>query len=168
MATLAALCGDDGPLFKLDPVLDPYDAGAQEERLIYASQRFRDWILQTLPTLGSTWNLEELPDQQLDALFQVFTSGEMLTHVHQFKCLNPIGEGVWELKTADIRIFGWFHAMDCFVAVVADTKQNILDHGLYAGYRGTVVHYRNQLNLDEPKFVVGDDPNAVVSNYTFP
>jgi hypothetical protein len=168
MATLAGLCGDDGPLFKLDPVLDSYDADAQEERLIYASKKFRDWIVKVLPGLGSTWNVEELPDQQVDALFEDFTSGIVLTYSHQFKCLNPVGDGVWELKTADVRIFGWFYAMDCFIAIVADTKQHILDHGLYAGYRGEVVHYRNQLALDEPKFIDGDDPNVVVSNYTIP
>ena len=168
MATLAELAGANGPLKKLDPVLDPDDPNAQEERLIYGSERFVTWVETRLPGLGSTWDIEVAPDQQVDALFEVYTSGEVLTYQWQFKSINPIGEGVWELKTADIRIFGWFHALDCFIAVVADTKQNILDHRLYAGYRGTVDNYRNQLTLDEPKFVQGDDPNAVVSNYTLP
>jgi hypothetical protein len=168
MATLAELAVEGGPLTKLDPALDPDDPDAQEERLIYVSQGLKKWLQDVLPTLGSTWNIEVDPAQQVDALLEVYASGDELTYSWQFKPLTPIGEGVWELKTADVRIFGWFRSQNCFIGVVADTKERIKEHGLYPGYRSTVIRYRNQLQLDDPKHIKGDDPNAAVSNYTLP
>ncbi len=131
------------------------------------SSQMQNWLANTLPGHGSTWKIESQPDQQLDALVEAFASGEVLTYGWHFKPLNPVGEGVWELKTADLRIFGWFPVKDCFVAVAADTKERILEHRLYAGYRGAVAHFRNQLDLDEPKFIAGENPNDVVTNYDF-
>lgn len=164
MATITTLVAE-GRLHKLDPALEDDE---QEERLIYMSDRVANWLVNELPEMGSSWDIETPPDEQLSALVQEYASGAILTYEWQFKPLNPIGEGVWELKTADLRVFGWFPCKDCFVAVVADRKDRILEHGLYAGYRNTVAWFRRDLPLDEPKFVEGEDPNAVVSNYTLP
>lgn len=162
MSTLAEL-DQQGALHKLDPQLGPRE---QEERLIYASPKFAKWVADELPGLGSDRALEVLPAGQLDALFADFTRGKALTYDHQFKPLHPRSESTWELKTADLRIFGWFACMDCFIAVVATTKAFILEHeGIVAGYVGEVVRFRNLLDLDPPKLIEGDDPNAVVSNY---
>lgn len=76
---------DAGVLFKLDPALDEDD---QELRLIYLSERMRDWLRDALPELGSTWNIETSPAEQLDALVQIFAAGETLTFSWQFKPLN--------------------------------------------------------------------------------
>ena len=162
MSTLAEL-DQQGVLHKLDPQLGPRE---QEERLIYASPKFAKWVVEELPQLGSDRGLEVMPSGQLDALFADFTKGEVLTYDHQFKPLHPRRDHTWELKTADVRVFGWFVRMDCFIAVVAATKAFLLEHkGIVAGYVGEVVRFRDALNLDPPKFVEGSDPNAVVSNY---
>src|SRR5262249_17769795 len=102
------------------------------------------------------------------SLFVVFCSGETLTFSTQFKPLTHLKDGIWELKTPDLRIFGWFHVKDCFIAGNIDTAFNVKNHNLYAGYAGDVARERDQLDLDNPKFVPGDDPNVVVSNYGFP
>jgi len=164
MATIQQLC-DAGRLFKLDCVLDDEQ---QEFRTIYLSERLRNWLAVTLPTLGSTWKLETLPEQQLDALLNVYGSGETLTFDWHFKPLNFLGNGIWELKTADLRIFGWFPRKDVFIAVDADTKQRILDMKMYRPYQEQAARFRDELPLDEPKFVPGDDPHAVVSNFDYP
>jgi len=165
MPTLAEL-HQQGALLKLDPQLGPRE---QEERLIYASPRFAQWVAEELPHLGTDRALEVLPEGQLDALFADFTSGKVLTYEHQFKPLHPRSENTWELKTGDLRIFGWFVRMDCFIAVAATTKGFILEHqGIVAGFVGDVVRFRNLLDLDPPKLIEGDDPNAVVSNYDRP
>jgi hypothetical protein len=154
-----------GALHRLDPALS-HDQF--EDRFIYVSTGLKDWLQQQLPNIGSTWDIETTPAEQFDALLEVYASGEALTFGWQFRPLNPIGDGVWELKTADLRIFGWFHRQDCFIGVCADTKERIQQHGLYAGYRNAVVQFRNACQLNEPKFIPGDDPNAVVSNYDIP
>lgn len=162
MATLINLA-DGGTLFKLDPVLDLHE---QELRLIYTSERLMHWLQQTLPELGSTWNIESSPAEQLDTLFATYASGDTLTYGWDLKPIGPVGLGVWELKTADVRVFGWFARRDSFIGVVADATERVKTYNLYAGYRGEVVRFRDALDLDEPKFAPGDDPDDVVSNYS--
>src|SRR6266446_1144006 len=171
MATLLQLATNiDGPLFKLDPVLD---ADELENRLIYASLKLRDWIQNILPALETFFEeLDVSPAEQLDELIATYASGLPLTFEKQFKpfflkLFESVGDGVWYLKTADLRIFGWFAKKDSSVGVVPDTFEHVKKHNLYQGYRGEVVRFRNALPLDEPKFIPGDDPNAVISNYAF-
>lgn len=152
-------------LFRLDPALE---ANEKEWRKIYISPRFKERAENDLPTWVSTWKVEVGPIQQLDVLAEVFCSGETLTFGTQFKPLTHIKDGIWELKTPDIRIFGWFCALDHFIAGTMDNAYYIKKHNLYAGYVGEVVRFRDQLDLSEPKFVPGEDPNGVVSNYNYP
>lgn len=123
---------------------------------------------QDVASLESNWNLEISPGQQLDDFLINYCLGEPLTYRHQFKPLRYRKDGVWELKTADVRVFGWFAQIDQFVAVVADTAWRIKEHGLYAGYAGDVDRFRDAIDLDPPKFVPGKDPKDVVSNFTSP
>ena len=102
MATLAKLSKAKA-IYRIDPGLDP---GEQEFRVFYASPRLVQWMADDLPKLGSTWKIEVNPLEQLDALLAVYGAGDTLTFGWQFKPLVHIREGIWELKTADLRIFG--------------------------------------------------------------
>jgi len=161
MATILDLSAS-GNLVKLDPGLG---RRLQEDRMIYLSPQLANWMGVVLPTLSSQWNIEMSPLEQLDAYVEVFASGKVLTYPHSLKPLNHLGQGVWELKTADLRIFGWFHRRDCFIAHRCDTSERIKEFNLYPGYVGEVVRFRDLLPLDEPKSVEGEDPRAVVSNF---
>jgi hypothetical protein len=86
MATVLQLV-DANKLFKLDPALE---ANEQEWRTIYALARCQSRIETGLPTWNSTWKIEVTPNQQLDALLEVFCSGETLTFGPQFKPLTHI------------------------------------------------------------------------------
>lgn len=164
MATLLEL-EESGQIFRLDPHLDP---DQQEYRLFYTSVTLKKWIEDDLPNLASDRNIEELPDQQFDSLVEVYASGGILTFEWMFKPLTHIGAGVWEFKTPDLRIFGWFHKKDCFVGAYAGEKWHIKQHNLYPGYASQTAHFCNTLALDQPKYVDGEDPNDVVSNYAYP
>jgi hypothetical protein len=166
MATLLDLAGGRAPvLFKLDP---GFEDGSQEFRCILASQKLKIWIEQELPNLVSPLGIQISPQEQLFALVDVFYSDETLTYGGHFKPLRCRGQGVWELRTEDLRIFGWFPLKDHFIGVVANDATYIKEHRLYEGYIGEVVRFRNQLDLVEPKFIQGKDSNNVVSNYTYP
>ena len=121
-----------------------------------------------LPTWGSQWQIDETPEQQFDSLTEVYAAGETLTYDRQFKPLVSLGSGIWELKTADLRIFGWFHQRDCFVATNLDLADRIKMYRMYAGYVGEAVRDRDALTLDEPKFIEGDNPHDVVSAFDYP
>ncbi len=164
MATVLELA-EQGILVKYDPHLAPT---VQELRQIFVTPNVRDWLTQQLPTMNSSWNLEASPLEQFDALAEEFCAGKVLKIDWQLKSLNHLGDGIWELKTADVRLFGWFPARDCFIAADADTAERVKTHNLYRGYSGQVARKRDQLALNEPKFVPGDNPNGVVSNYAYP
>jgi len=132
---------------------------------LYLSLKLKLWVENDLPALPATWQTEVSCLEQVDALTNEFCVGETLSHGPQFHAIKPIADGVWTLKTGDIRIFGWFHIKDHFIGVVASDAYRIKLHDLYRGYVGEVVRFRDALNLDQPKFVPGDDPRAVVSNY---
>jgi len=161
MATLLDLA-QRGYLYKLDAL----EAGVQEFREIYTSPDLHRWINDVLPQMQSSWGLELSPLEQLVALSEIFCSGDRISYGTQFKPLTHIVDGVWELKTADLRVFGWFPRKDCFVGVVADDATRIKALKLYYGYANvTTKRFRAALDLDNPKCVLGDNPHAVVSNF---
>lgn len=169
MAT-ATVLEQNGVLFKLDAGLEPDE---QELRLVHTSRRLMEWLRDDLPGFGSEWNIETSPLDQVAQFVADFGAGLPLTVGRQLKAfqrrpLQAVGDGVWYLKTADVRIFGWFWRKDCFIGAVADTAERCKTHRLYTGYRGEVIRFRDSLDLDQPKFIPGEDPDAIVSNYCFP
>jgi hypothetical protein len=161
MATLLDL-GERGYLYKLD-ALEP---GVQEFREIYTSPDLYRWIDDVLPQMQSSWGLELSPLEQFVALSEIFCSGDRISYGTQFKPLTHIVDGVWELKTDDLRVFGWFPRKDCFIGAVADDATRIKTLKLYHGYANvTTKRFLAALDLDSPKCVLGDNPHAVVSNF---
>lgn len=158
-----------GELHKYDPDLPPNEL---EERTFLAFERPARWIVETLPTLAPDLDRELTPEQEFDALMANFCSGAELEIPRDFHPMRPVGgsgneQGVWELRTIDLRFFGWFPTKDVFVAVSAHPAKFIKDARIYPGLVLEVVGFRERLNLDEPKFIKGEDPNAVVSNYAY-
>ncbi|MFN0045600.1 MAG: hypothetical protein ACKVOS_03955 [Sphingorhabdus sp.] len=160
MATLLDLVMT-GEVIKVDPVLGPREL---ELRRIYLLPKACKWLSEILPNTDSNWNIEETPSEQLDALLYEFCSGMQLQVGIRFKALVHLGDGIWELKTADLRLFGWFTQKDCFVVSDCDEAGRVKEIGLYQGYCRQAVWRRDELNLDEPKFVTGDNPHDVVSD----
>ena len=164
MATIIDLVAA-GELEKFDPELEPNEL---EHRFIYLHLSVLTRLTEELPQWESIWRVEQSPLQQLDALVEIFSSGESLTIGTRLKTLNHLGEGVWELKTPDLRLFGWFNVRDSFIITEIDLTHRVKMYNLYAGYAGQVVRKRTQLELNEPKSVLSTDPQHVVSSYNYP
>lgn len=137
-------------------------------RRIYLMPRVVTWFQTTLPGLQSDWRVEVQPDQQLDDFLTVYVAGEPLTFDRQIKPLNHLGQGVWEMKTPDTRLFGWFVDRDCFVCSAIDIATRVKQLNLYPGYSGQAVTDRNTLGLNLPCYIASTDPNDVISNLSFP
>jgi hypothetical protein len=151
-----------GQLYRFDPALSVRE---YEVRRMWALPKAWKWIVEVLPGAGSSWNIQERPEEQLDALIYEFCVGQPLAVGARFKCLTHLGDGIWELKTADLRLFGWFTLKDCFVVSDIDDTSRIKRSNLYQGYCQQAVRRRNSLDLNEPKFVPGDNPDDVVSDW---
>ena len=75
-----------------------------------------------------------------------------------FKDLMPIRDEVWEMKTADIRVFGWMYRPRVFIAVFGDCADTYKGKSATASYevaKRRVVRERDRLDLDDPKFTPG-------------
>lgn len=140
----------------------------QPERTIFFFPRSRTWMSDILPTLESTWNIEVSPLEQVDAFLALYCAGEPLSFGHRFKPLTHLGDGVWELKTADVRLFGWFVSRDSFVVTDGVLARDVKLRNGYRPFAEQAVRFRDRLALDEPKFVAGEDPHNVVSNFYYP
>ncbi len=160
MATLLELV-QQGKLFRFDPALGRNEL---ETRRIFLLPPARSWLEETLPTTESTWKIEVNPAEQLDGLVYEFCSGKPLEFGTRFKSLVHLGAGIWQLKTADLRLFGWFVAKDSFVVSDCDHTDRIKRVHLYKGYCEQAVQRRETLELDEPKYIGGDNPDDVVSD----
>jgi hypothetical protein len=160
MATITSL-SQSGVLTLIDAGLD---ADQQPWRLLYGTEDFIRWLDTQLVTLTSSLIGNMIsPIEQVDALFADFVSGEPLVISRQFRQLRPSDQAVWELKTDDIRIFGWFPLKDCFIAVYGAPADNVKDAGLYGTFRNLVAKRRDQLDLD-CGYIMGGNINDVISN----
>jgi hypothetical protein len=101
------------------------------------------------------------PAEQIDQIFHEFLRGMPLIYNKQFRFAEK--NAVWELKTPDIRIFGWFLKKDCFVGVFGNWADQVKDHDLYRGYRIEVRRIPRELGVDDTLCVGGVSPNDVLS-----
>lgn len=151
MATVEQLIADG----KLIDVLVPLDRGEQPWRKVIATPGFHQWMKNTLPNLVSSWNPDEDPAMQFDTLLHDFISGGPFPCPFRFKPWRKFEGSVWWLKTADLRIFGWFVKLDHFIAVEANPADLVKQSNLYTGHCSSVVRVRNNLDLDDPKYLQG-------------
>lgn len=152
MATLDQLV-ESGQLVKLGGGLGGHE---MPERLLYAFPHVVEWLDQTLPDLGSELgDGKQSPLEQVDDLFYDFVSGFDLSYYERSHSMLPDELGVWELKTPDTRLFGWFPRKNAFIIAEVDTAFRCKQHGLYPGYRGGTERRRGLLDLNEPKYVTG-------------
>lgn len=152
MATLSELV-ERGNLIRYNPSLSPRE---QSRGLVYLFPHVRDWMRDTLPDMEPILDHGRLsPIEQVDALLHDFVVDEDLSYYERSHCMRPEEPGVWELKTEDVRLIGWFKLKRVFVIAEADSAFRIKTHGLYAGYRDSTLRRRQGLDLDEPRFISG-------------
>lgn len=103
------------------------------------------------------------PEEQVSTIMDEYTRGEILTRPESRKLDKPpaCGEHVWELKTEDVRIFGYFYRPRQFIAVSGETKVKLLKFG-YASYIRKVLQFRENCNLTPPTHQKQDEINDLL------
>jgi hypothetical protein len=90
----------------------------QAQRLLYGTPGFIEWLRKVINGEEPEGRAgQATAAEQIDQLFHTYLSGAPLIHVRQFRYIRAEENAVWELKTPDARIFGWFMKRDCFVCV---------------------------------------------------
>ena len=72
----------------------------------------------------------QTPLEQVDFLFHEFISGADLSYYKRSHFMEPSSGGVWELKTPDVRLFGWFVCRNVFIMANVDSAYRCKLHGL--------------------------------------
>lgn len=160
MATILELVSE-GRLIKLDPQLGEREL---EERQIFLLAETAVKAALMLESMESEWNIESSPAEQLDEFVHYFATGGMLNFPRQFHSLTHRRDGIWELKTQDLRLFGWFVAKDCYICSDIANANEVKRMRMYAGYCEQAWFRRDQLELNDPKYVHGKEPKDVISN----
>ena len=156
MATLSTLSGADGPLTKLTVHLEK---GQLPLRSIYGLPEFMEGLTNDLPTwVCGRLKADQTPQEQMDSILHTWISGRLIRYSRMLQDLMPSIDEVWEFKSADLRIFGWFYRPRVFLAAFldyADWYKEPTKQCNYGDTRDSVVGVRNKLDLDEPKFATG-------------
>ena len=71
------------------------------------------------------------------------------------RLLDPVGFHTWELRTPDVRVFGWLPARRHFIAVSGEMKRRLKPSSKYTPFIQGVVAFRDALDLDAPKALTG-------------
>lgn len=150
-----------GDLIKVDPDLDEDELELRALYLVRGGDVQCDALL---AGMVSQWDIETSPSEQFDELIYHFATGGALECPRQFHVLGHRRDGVWELKTADLRLFGFFPAKDVFICTDVADANRVKAAGQYSSYCEQSWFKRDRLDLDEPKFISGTDPRDVVSN----
>ncbi|MDE4134548.1 hypothetical protein PXK00_15625 [Phaeobacter sp. QD34_3] len=161
MATLIGLC-EQGLLDTIDP-LSPHEL---PWRSLYGTPDFIDWLDRALPTLDHNDLYDDLtPQDQVFVAFHEYVAGEEFLEDRRFKKLSWTPERfVWEIKTEEVRVFGWVPHKNAFICCYGDSKDRIETERSYGRYIAQTVYVRDNMDLDEPKLVRSGALHDVVSN----
>ena len=150
-----------GALVKISVRLDPPGV---PRRSLFAVPAVIKWLAETLPNVTQFHSDDISPRDQVFALLKMFLSGEAMDEGDQFRLMQPIEDDVYELKSSDIRIFGWFYRPAVFIATAVDTMERVHTiQGLSSGYRNSVKYARQSIELDPPAYIEGASVNHVFS-----
>lgn len=138
----------------------------QPWRCIYGTPTFVEWLDETLPTLRSSVVGGDItPEEQVDAIFNDYISGIPLNNDRRFKKLSSTPDHyVWELKTLDLRLFGWVPQRDHLILAYGELKDQLELLEGYGRFIAQTVFVRNNLDLDEPKHLVTREYDDVISD----
>jgi hypothetical protein len=104
------------------------------------------------------------PYEQMMERLRQWMSGSPMKYGPWFHDMDPLTDAVWELKTTDLRFFGWMYQRGAFIAVrggYADDYKEPTKTKNYADDIRGVVSARDALPLDGDKFVRGSFDDLV-------
>ncbi len=159
MATIPTLL-ERGELVKITVRLK---RGEQPGRYIYGFPEFLGWLNNDLPNLETgRLQADASPKEQMNNLLYRWISDKQMNYGRMLNDLMPKGSETWEMKTPDLRVFGWIYRPKIFIALFGDyadlykgKNRSVKPVASYAKAVRRVIAARSQLDLDEPKYESG-------------
>lgn len=159
MATLGGLV-QAGALQKVEVPLEP---GDNVQRLVFGAPPFVRFCAEQLPTLTTgAIGEDSTPAEQVDSILHAYITGETIHYDRQLKCLQPHSDGIVELKTTDVRIFGFVPQKAMFIALCAASKDNIVAANLYPVFMRECRRMRAELGFQPGECVTGENSDDYI------
>ncbi len=170
MATITKLMRDE----RITLLSIPPKPGKKVVRRFWVLDEAGKWLQDELPKV-KTYFEESLPaEQQVFSYLQRFVQGETFiceNHV-ELRELRRAPNDVWELKTTDVRLFGWFFTATDFICTHCADKNEIAkiedERGIdiYQVHMNKTVAVRNELDIAPPHSAEERDVrNEICSDY---
>lgn len=135
-----------------------------DDRNFYAYPDFHDWLFNDVKAAQSFYAESIRPSGQALDILKTYITGKTVTGTRMFTRMRPITDDVWEMRTDDLRFFGWVPEPNSYIAVVGDFFEHLkADPSLYELYRIKTLTERAQLNLDDPKYIAGAQERDIVT-----
>jgi hypothetical protein len=138
----------------------PLGRGQFHDRKFYAYPECVEWMRNEVPKMVTGRLRSDFsPKEQLIERLRQWMSGDPMAYGRMFKDMEPRTDEVWEMKTADLRLFGWIYRPREFIAVCggyADDYKEPTKTKNYADDRRAVVRARDALPLDGDKLAIGE------------
>jgi hypothetical protein len=132
---------------------DLLDEDEEQQVWLYVTPDFADWIDGELTTLQPLADCELTPLEEVESFLRVLMLRKRASG--QLARLRPTAEGVWEVKTHQSRLFGWFvrplHLVLCAGCPIIEVKG--AEGAGYSKYYSDVKLIRKRLRLD---YAAGD------------
>jgi hypothetical protein len=150
-----------GNLLRFEP--DPLDARPPMRR-VFMTRRAHEWCIRTLPGANNPLGHDDplCPAEQFDAYLTLFVNEPApLIHGMPPKVLTPKTDGICELRTTALRMFGWFWRQGTYIisgvglAAVIKSQKHDGRHG-YTSYIRQAKHDARSLGLDPPAITLGE------------
>ncbi len=134
-----------------------YDANLksdeQKQRLLYLSPDLVRWFDDDLVYQGKDWDKYFTPIEQVEEVFDQFVRGHPDMGRGDMKKLNPKGKHVWQFKTRDVRILGYFYRKNVFIAVCGAMRKDLCPSSKYNPLKERIINFRKNIGLDEPLYM---------------
>ena len=152
MATVAELASM-GVLIRHEGDLE---AGEMPHRFVYYPASFEEWVLTVVSAQTRDRSRDLTPFEQVEQMLHDFIVKRPLRYGQDDRKLDPLNRHVWELKSEDIRLVGWFPARATFVAVCGGMRKDLKPFRAYTPLIDKACSFRDVLDLDPPKMLIGN------------
>jgi hypothetical protein len=136
------------------------------ERGLFGTSRLFTFLAQELPNIPSR-DVALSAEEQVANLFGRFLTNRPLILRSPISPLRHLERAVWELKTLDVRVFGWF--VDKNVMVIdagCDAKLLKSEKLNYSGFIAQTEYVRRTLGFQPTDYIQGNQPNDILTRFT--
>jgi hypothetical protein len=133
-------------------------------RYVFLTPECVSWVKGALRTISKSDTAYAAPWAQLEAKLRSYCDGIPLRY-QDLHISKPQERGVWEIKTVDVRVFGWFPDKDYLILHTGEDAQSLHDDlMLYKPFIDATTAYRDGLSPGLPGPIMSKELIDVVSD----